>query len=182
MTLAAGGALSTLALFSLDEGTLQTIPRRLLLVATDTESEILNKHRAGAQVTEICTKLRLPPPEVAQHIQPIKIKRFLSEVDITKLLTEAKSARDSHAVGVIERNSTGGAASGSGGVWRTSYLHTSDWFESNYKEMADRIRTAALEAALAQPTLCSMQTQCGIHMSILIPCRMTIMVVAMQNT
>ena len=130
-------------------------PMRLLCRQLQPESQLaaMNRQRTGPEVTATCTKLRLPPPELAQHMPPIILRGFLSPKEVHALLRAAKRAQRQHVVGMIERNPQGesGRKAAGKGVWRTSYLHTDDWFGANFPALAHKIRQGALSTAAHLP-------------------------------
>jgi hypothetical protein len=154
------GCQATLSATALGLLTWESDSNPLRIMARQLESEmqpssaVLNQRRSGPEVTAICSELRLPPPELAQHMPALQLRGFLNREEVDALLTAARGAQRARAVGVIcrDRHGEGGhSAAGGRGVWRTAYLHTDNWFESTLPQLAQKLREGALRAALERP-------------------------------
>jgi hypothetical protein len=85
-----------------------------------------------------CRRLGLPTPDAAQKMRVVRLKRFVSDVEIEAIKAHVADVRACHLVGTLERSESGRTQQN--GVWRTAYLHTNGAFKAALPTLFDKMR------------------------------------------
>ena len=102
---------------------------------------------AGTADDWLCRRQALPTPDEAQRMDMVPIPEFFSDADIETLLTEVAKVQAAKAAGVLERGAN--EEPHTGGVWRTTYMHTGGTFQRRLPQLLRFSNGAALVSGAA---------------------------------